>query len=320
MTNKALVFVFLLLVLLYVIGTQYFLGESDVAFEGELVTLDHQKITTISLEDTNTGYLLTLKKENESWIISQDNVNLVAMPDRVLQLILKIDTIQSLDILISDKKDWPRLGVDKAKTTRIKAFEHTSLVADFFVGNLAQHKDTISKNLPFFHFYDDDEVYLIDESKLIREELKLNFYRDNHFWALSRLQQDTFMIQYLLPDTSFFIKNEPNGWLINNSYQMDPDSMNTFLEGIRYIAGLDFVDDFDELDTIGIPRYELYFRRLDSAVLGRITMFAGYKGRWPFIFNSSQNTKHFLGSDSTGVYKRIFPALDSMVRKSKKVN
>lgn len=300
MTNRALVLVFLFLIALYFLLTKLLLGTPEPDFKSNLIAFNKNNITSFYLEN-DKGIQLSFKKELSNWIISDEQVSLLAKTQQIDSLLNQLDTIESTDILLSDKEDWPRYNIDKQPSIRFKFYEQENLIDDFYLGFRVNKADSLERIQPFFYFQGDDEVYLVQGPILGKKVMDINAYRDDHFWSFDQIGADTFVVHYQTPDSLFI--------LTNNQAGMPADSLELVIKNLNEPNKALFLDDFDDLDTIDLPRYEIQFMGPDSISLGQIKMFVDSSARVPFIFRSSQNPSTYFGSDSTSAYSRAFQRL-----------
>lgn len=304
--------IFIGLIVLYFGITKYFLGKPSTTFDSDLISLDTSIIQSLKVFNEIGEEVFSLKKEQQKWIASNKVLSVIALNEKVKTLIETIDTIRTFRVLTSEKAQWSSLGLEENPGKRVKIYDSNGLIVDFYIGTTT-YQDSVLIEEPFFRFHEDDEVYAIKSIYLVDNQINISSYREKYFWDFSKLSIDSFYLIYQRPDTLHMLSLNSDNWLLDDKEPIPSSKVNQFLNGIEDLQGSFFINDFDDLDTLGLPMWKLRFMSLDSIEVGSFFMVRDSNKIRPFIFKSTQNLNAFFNSDSTGLYQSTFQALDSVV-------
>lgn len=288
----------------------------------KLVEIDTARVNKIIIiPKINEGSQFDFIRKNGSWIIQQDNIIAVPEKDAVQRILMEIQTIKPKSLEAVDKSKWKDFGVTDSLATRVKFLDEKGKnLADLMIGRFTYSRsDNPYQNpnsngiqgISFVRLYDDKKVYGVDGFLSLSFSGKFNDYRDKSFLKLKK--DDVTKIRLKLPaDSSFVLTKKDSVWYADH-YMADSLSVVNYLNGLAYLNGQDFSDNFKPVSN---PAYEL---NMEGNNLMNISVKC-YKSENDneYILNSSLNPDVYFNSRKDGIFDKLFKSEKYFLTKSSK--
>jgi hypothetical protein len=186
-------------------------------------------------------------------------------------------------------------------------------VEDFWVGHTLLPPGSLD-SLSYIRIHQEQEVYAIQQLETWPFRQEFTQFRPKKVLSLpAGIPVDSFSFQ--LPDTLYTFTRAGKEWNFNGLPIRDPSPIQRFLRNLRHIESTGFVDDYDHNlpESNKFSSLLLYLSETDQPVL--IDAYLDTLREVPFILHSNQNPTTWFGSDSSGVFNRLFWPVDSLIAK-----
>ena len=306
MNNKKLLLIFLGLLGIYLIS-QYGFKPKTRSFKTELIQIDTTNVNSIFLYPKNDNHEeIILKKEGTDWIASQGNITTKANQGAITSLLKSLSLIQTKRVAAKNAEKWKDYEVEESNGSRIKVYADSELLEDFIVGRFNFNQQT-RQGISYVRLTNEKEVYAVDGFLSMTMGQGFDAYRNRQLLAIKPADITHISIDTEgLTETYSKIGNE---WSSNGN-PIDSAQMATYLNGLQYLSGSEFVDDFDELQANSL-RYQtvsLEGNNMSEPVL--VTVYRDTSRTPPFIIQSSINSDSYFSSDENGIYEKLFTKLN----------
>ena len=302
MKNKTLLLIFLILLSVFLIS-QYAFERKTRSFKTALIQVDTAAITSIRLypKSDNQKEIL-LKKENDFWVATQDNVTTEANAGAINALLRNLALIKTKRVAAKKAEKWSEYEMEEGKGSRVKVYKGDKLLEDFTVGRFNFNQQTRS-GTSYVRLEEGDEVYAIDGFLSMTIGQGFESYRNKDFLNINKEQINKIAFSSNGIATSFL--KEGDYWM-KDGIKMDSTLMSDYLSDIQSIVGTTFVDDFEETQN-----RQLLFNTLSLEGTGITTpiiikAFRDTTRAEPYILQSSQNQNSYFASGEDGLYGRLF--------------
>ncbi len=313
MNNKTLLFVFLALLGIYGLS-QVFAGKKSRSFKAELITVDTAAVSSIIINTKNNEEEVSLRKEDNTWIVSNGAINVRAVPTEVQNLLSSLTLIKSNRIAAKNEAKWSEFEVGDGQGTRIRVSEGGKQTHDFILGkfNFNQQNRT---STAYIRLAGEKEVYAIDGFQTLTLGRGFEAYRNK---VLSKMTAEATIntFRFETPDTSYQFQKTPAGWQVSTQLPLDSMKVENFLNTLRNLSGHTFADNFDETmaEEKQINQLQLEGQGLPDPII--ITAYQDTTQAQPFIIHSSLNKGAWFSSDSSGVYSKIFKTPEAFMQEN----
>ena len=295
--NIRLIAVLIVLVLVYA-GLKLFknTGRSK-SFREELVLIDTSKVNRIFI--SKPGSAFEVSKENGQWKVSiPGNKKVDATATSVKNALGSLLRIKPDRIATKDPEKWVDYQVDSSGT-RVQVFENNASTLDLVLGRFGVHGQ--QQFHTFVRLFEDNEVYAANNFMGISFPSDPKGFRDSKFLQIT--SDSITQVTFNYPGDSAFILNKSidDNWYIGNN---PADSANTasFLSGLRYLNGSDFVDDVEPTALIN-PTLSVLIQA--NGMDEDVKLEAYSHPQYGYILHSSYNPKAYFSDDNmlTKVFK-----------------
>ena len=295
--NIRLIAVLVVLVLVYA-GLKLFknTGRSK-SFREELVLIDTSKVDRIFI--SKPGSAFEVSKENEQWKVTiPGNKKVDATAISVKNALGSLLRIKPDRIATKDPDKWVDYQVDSSGT-RVQVFENNASTLDMVLGRFGVHGQ--QQFHTFVRLFEDNEVYAANNFMGISFPSDPKGFRDSKFLQIT--SDSITQVTFNYPGDSAFILNKSidNKWYIGNN---PADSANTasFLSGLRYLNGSDFVDDVEPTALIN-PTLSVLIQA--NGMDEDVKLDAYSHPQYGYILHSSYNSKAYFSDENmlTKVFK-----------------
>ncbi|PHN05306.1 DUF4340 domain-containing protein [Flavilitoribacter nigricans] len=297
-----------------VIYAAYYLYRSHTIqpLQADLITIDTNRISQLRIHPRdNSQKSIQLQREEDYWIASNGQVHLRALPTPVASILGNLVKITTVDIAAKEENDWLKYGLGTGQGVRVEVYEGNELVEDFWVGNTVDDPSG-ADSLSFIRIHEEQEVYAVRGLSTWPFRQTFIQFRPRKLLALSsETPVDSFAFQ--LPDTLLSFQRSGQEWRCNGAPIPDPSLVQRFLRDLRHIESTVFVDDYDYNlpESNKFNSLVLYLPQTEQPVL--VDAYLDTLRELPIILHSNQNPTTWFGSDSSGVYSRLFWPVDSLM-------
>jgi hypothetical protein len=293
--NIRLIAILAVLMLIY-IGLKLFKNTTrSKSFREELVVIDTTKVNRVVI--TKSGDPFEVIRENNQWKVTiPGNKKVDATHTSVNNALASLLRIKPDRIATRDPEKWIDYQVDSAGT-RVQVFENNDNVLDLILGRFGVHGQ--QQFHTFVRLYQDDEVYAANNFMGISFPSDPNGFRNSRF--LQIVSDSITQVTFNYPADSAYVMNKSDVWYIGD---IPADSAKTasFLSGLRYVNGSDFVDDVEPAALIN-PTLSVIIKSSD---LSEDVLLEAYSHpKYGYIMHSSYNTKAYFSDENlmTKVFK-----------------
>jgi hypothetical protein len=207
------------------------------SFKAELVTIDTSTVDRIVI--TKSGKSFEVTRIEGQWMVTiPGNKKVDATSSSVNNALGSLLRIKPDRISTRDPEKWVDYQVDSSGT-RVQVFEQNKNALDIILGRFGVHGQ--QQFHTFVRLNGDDEVYVANNFMGISFPSDPKGFRNNRFLQIT--SDSITQVTFKYPADSAFILNRSNDqWYIGDD-QADSASVASFLSGLRYLNGSDFVDD-----------------------------------------------------------------------------
>lgn len=266
------------------------------SFRAELVVIDTSKVDRLVISKLGSSF--EVSKDNDQWKVTiPGNKKVDATGTSVNNALSSLLRINPDRIATKDPAKWVDYQVDSSGT-RVQVFENNISTLDLVLGRFGMHGQ--QQFHTFVRLFEDDEVYAANNFMGISFPSDPKGFRNSRFLQIT--SDSITQVTFNYPGDSAFIMNKSaDKWYIGNN---PTDSANTasFLSGLRYVNGSDFVDDVEPAALIN-PTLSVMIQakgQPDDVVLEAYS-----HPLYGFILHSSYNPKAYFSDNSlmTKIFK-----------------
>ncbi len=287
--NIRLVAVLVILVVVYA-GLKLFknTGRSK-SFREELVVIDTSRVNRIVI--TKSGSSFEVSKDNDQWKVTiPGNKKVDATGTSVNNALSALLMIKPDRIATRDPEKWVDYQVDSSGT-RVQVFENNAGTLDLILGRFGVHGQ--QQFHTFVRLFEDKEVYAANNFMGISFPSDPEGFRNSRFLQIT--SDSITQVTFNYPGDSAYILNKSNDrWYIGNN-QADSAMTASFLSGLRYMNGSDFVDDVEPAALIN-PTLSVLIQANDLAEEVKLEAYS--HPLYGYILHSSYNPKSYFSDNS----------------------
>jgi hypothetical protein len=265
------------------------------SFREELVVIDTTRVDRIVI--TKSGQSFEVTRTDNQWLVSiPGNRKVDATSSSVNNALGSLLRIKPDRIATRDPEKWVDYQVDSSGT-RVQVFENNATVLDLILGRFGIHGQ--QQFHTFVRLSQDDEVYAANDFMGISFPSEPKGFRNSRFLQITSdsITQVTFNYP---ADSAFILKKTADQWYIGND-QADSAKVATFLSGLRYMNGSDFVDDVEPAVLIN-PTLRVQIKSSD--ILEEVSLEGYSHPQYGYILHSSYNPKAYFSDEN--IETRIF--------------
>ena len=300
--NIRLIAVLVILVVVYA-GLKLFknTGRSK-SFREELVVIDTSKVDKILISKSGSSF--EVSKENEQWKVTiPGNKKVDATASSVNNALSSLLRIKPDRIATKDPEKWVDYQVDSSGT-RVQVFENNASKLDLILGRFGMHGQ--QQFHTFVRLFEDNEVYAANNFMGISFPTDPKGFRNSRFLQIS--SDSITQVTFNYPGDSAFILNKSmDQWYIGNN-QADSAMTASFLSGLRYMNGSDFVDDVEPAALIN-PTLSVLIQA--NGIPEDVKLEAYSHPLYGYILHSSYNPKAYFSDE--GMLTKIFKSQSELL-------
>ncbi len=306
MNNKKLLLVFLGLLGIFLVS-QFGFKQKTRSFKTELIQIDTATISSIRLYPKgNNQEEIILKKEGATWIATKGNITTKANRGAITSLLKNLALIQTKRVAAKNSEKWKDYEVEEGSGNRVKVYAGSKLLEDFIVGRFHFNQQT-RQGISYVRLASENEVYAVEGFLSMTMGQGFDSYRNRQILTIkpTDITQISINSQGIVQTYSKL----GNTWSSDGT-PIDSTQMATYLNGIQYLTGSDFIDDFNVSQATS-QRYKTL--SLEGNNIGEPILVTAYRDTTrtpPYIIHSSINSDGYFSSDENGVYEKLFKKLD----------
>lgn len=281
----------------------------DFQFRSRLLKIDPGKITAFSVYAGGEERIFSL--DEQGWMVSDgQRAGIHVPPSEISGMLRQLGSLYADGAEDGGAAIHARCGLQAGQGMQVRIWYGQQLVEDFLLGL----EDT-SQQIVYFRFAGQEEVFRVPSGFAAPFRRPYAYYRDMRFAAPPMLERlDS--ITYAIPADSLSWRLLPAGgrWglVLKDTLGLDSLAFSSWWMQLGRLASVDFADDFDELLEGAQEARRLEFWIRDRPVL-RLFCYERSGHPVPFVLNSSQRPDDFFASDSSGLFREVFSALDTLL-------
>jgi len=290
--------------ILFALGLIYFVVDftggkkKSKSLRTELVVLDSAKISKIEI--TATGKKVNLVKNGEDWELTLANgKKVMASSDAIDNAIFALNSIKPARMATRSESKWKDYQVDSAGT-RVKVYEGGDKTLDLVIGRFAMEGQR--SYYTFVRLFEDEEVYVAKDFMGFSVSSETSSYRDQ---VMARIKKDSVMaVTFNYPaDSSVRLERAGDIWNVNGQ-QADSSAVASYLTGLNYVSGKEFMDNQEDLIS---PTISAVFDLSN----GKTIIFDGYQNNGQWVFHSTINEVGYF--TDIAIKEKVFKGLSSFL-------
>ena len=284
-------FFFLLLILLMAYGgARYWARNRPSLFETQLIAIDTNSITAISIiPERSPQNEITLKREGKSWIASQGNRTVRASFQALNPLLAKLADIESQRIVTKYLPEWNNYGVGPEQGARVRVFRNGEILEDFLIGRFDTSADSIGYT--FIRLWEDEEVFAVRGNLGPLLCPAFDAFRSRALLGIDPSKVQEIWWEPVERDSAAVFSHTP---------QID-----SFLQNVRSLQGESFADAFDPVRSAQLLQGRITFFGTDWETPVEVAWYRDSLEEKSFIFSSTSNPDNYFSSDSAGIFGQL---------------
>ena len=302
MKNKTLLLIFLSLLVVF-LASQFAFEKKTRTFKTELIQLDTATITSILLYPKGDNQEETLlKKESNFWVVSKGNITTKANQGAVQSILRNLALIKTKRVAAKNADKWADYEVEESSGSRIKAFAGDQLLEDFIVGRFNFNQQS-RQGISYVRLTKGNEVYAVDGFLSMTMGQGFDAYRNKEILAVNKADLTQISINTL--GTTTVLQKGIADWTQDGA-TVDSTAIASYLTGLESISGVNFINDFDDIQNQSLLYKTLSLEGNNIASPILIKAYRDTARTEPYIIQSSLNDGSYFASDADGVFGKLF--------------
>lgn len=293
----------------------YVLYSGKIAFRPPVFHFDKNSVTTLSLSSAEEE--LIFAKGEQGWTVSDGKREGFFIPDHEINAILKDLNALSPKAMWKGHISTPQAPGDRNRQVlKVRLLFLNRAPETFWV----EKPNTADAGVNL-QIDGQEEVFSVPSASVAFCFRPFSYYHDRTFAFPPHIAQTDSLTYITAEDsvTTLFFRTEAT-WQVLRADTLRPDS----LSFSKWWAQLDRFtaptpsQDFDEVQEARLPANTLTFWSKGRPLLELKGFYRSYPP-YPYFIHSSQRPGDYFACDSTGIFKQIFIALDSIIQQSVKL-
>lgn len=302
MKNKTLLLIFLSLLVIF-LATQFAFEKKTRTFKTELIQLDTAAITSILLYPKGDNQEETLlKKEANFWVVSKGNITNKANQGAVQSILRNLALIKTKRVASKSAEKWADYEVEESSGSRVKAFAGDKLLEDFIVGRFNFNQQS-RQGISYVRLTKGNEVYAVDGFLSMTMGQGFDAYRNKEILTVGK--DDITQVAINTLGITTVLQKGIADWAQDGT-TIDSTAISTYLTGLQSIIGVNFVNDFDEVESQPLLYKTLSLEGNNIANPILIKAYRDTTRSEPYIIQSSLNEGSYFASGEDGVFGKLF--------------
>lgn len=298
LSNGKLIGLLLALCLIYFVVDFTGSKSKSKSLRTELVEIDTAKVSKITVEAPGNKKV-QLDKVKGEWELTLDNgKKVVASATAVDNALYALLSVKPSRMATKSEAKWKDYQVDSAGT-RVNVYEGVDKTLDLIIGRFGMEGQRAYHT--FVRLFEDKEVYVAKDFMGFSVSSDASAYRDQ---VLARIKKDSVStITFNYPsDSSYRLERIEGAWLANGN-PADSVTVETYLGGLGYVNGKEFMDEENEL-TVPVMSATVDMNN------GQTILFDAYQKEGEWVFHSSDNENGYFKDEA--ILKKVFIGLSEL--------
>ncbi len=299
-TNRTLIYVLLILLAAVVVNQIVKSKKGERTFKSELLSFSADDVKSLSIFTKNNNFEeMTLTRNGDDWRIAFAGQEYSADGDMASNMANDLGKLKADRLVANSKEKWADFNVTDTSGIRVVVNGDKDVICDVFIGRFAYDQNT-RKASTYVRLNNEKDVYSVEGYLSMLFNRDVNGFRNKSLFRGN--QNDLTKLSFLFPgDSAFTLSKVENKWMIGD---MPADSAKTasFLNGISYLVGTDFVDAFDTND----PDFHNYSVSIDGNNMTTVVI-SGYRNEsGNAVLISNQNPESMIDASNDGLFEKVF--------------
>lgn len=291
------ILLFALVVAAYGIG-QYWTGQRSDEFRAVLLDFLPKEVQRIELKKGDQPPFHILKQDDR-WLLSGRHINEEARQEAIDQLLKRLQAIRTEQLVSQSPQEWEEYGVQTGQGILVCLDYQNDKKDCVRIGRYA-YAEKEERVEVYTRLENQQEIYVINGLPLSFLDGKIDFFRNRKLLTIEQplqamhLQYDTHSINaQRQTDSTWFVQQEV----------VDLRYWEAYLEQLESLTGQRFADDIDELSMDSLLVWQLNLYTHSDSI--QLNCYVDSTKQQPYILHSSQFSKTWISSDSTGLQDRL---------------
>jgi hypothetical protein len=311
--NKRLFYILAGLLVILLLTVILKIPKEKSTLKDALVEFDTAAVAKIVIVPrVESGKPFEFIRENDRWIVSQDDIKSAPIKGAVGNIFSEILDISPQSLAAVGKPKWNEYELTDSLATRIRFLNKNGKeLAEIMIGKFTYRQvnnpyggygGNNIEGTTYVRLPEEEEIYSVDGFLAFSFSGGFNDWRDKSFMKCNK--DDITKVTFSLPaDSSFTLTKKDSLWFAG---PQAADSANTadYLNSVSLIDGQNFRDGFKPGSS---PEYQLV---IEGNNLLNITVRC-YKGEGDnYILNSSLNPEVYFATKRNELFDKLFKPLD----------
>ncbi len=299
-TNKLLIYILLILLAAVVVNQIIKSKKGERTFKSELLSFSADDVKSLSIfTKENKFEEMKLIRNGDDWRISFAEQEYSADGDMASNMANDLGKLKADRLVANNKDKWTDFDVTDTTGVRVIVNGDKDVLCDVFIGRFAYDQNS-RKASTYVRLNGEKDVYSVEGYLSMLFNRDVNGFRNKSLFRGN--QNDLTKLSFQFPgDSAFTLSKVEDKWMIGD---MPADSVKTatFLTGISYLVGTDFVDAFD----INAPDFHNYSVSLDGENMSTVVL-TGYRNEsGNSVLTSSQNPGSMIDASNGDLFEKVF--------------
>ncbi len=302
--NKTLGIAFVALLVLY-FATKFIGGNKERSFDPQILSIDTSQVTKVVIDPANDELPFELEKTGSGWSLTKDGKQFGATTSSVHGLLGNLQNVKAERVVSKNPDRYSDYSVDDTTGTRIELFAGSKKLGDVVVGRFNFNQATRS-GISYLRLKDSESVFSVDGFLSMSLSQGADNYRNKSITSLN--SEDITRITLEDGSMSRSYSSVGTSWQDESGTPIDSAKMVSYLNNIRSVSGVDFLDDptsqmGDKVNTLRIEGNNMV-QPLE------VNIYTSQDTSHHFVVHSSANAEGYFFTDSSAVYKRLITSFE----------
>jgi hypothetical protein len=314
--NRALLAVFLILAVIFVI-TRVFPGKkSERTLVTDIVQIDTGQVSSVLLYPAaEQGKQLEFIKNGASWTVQRDDLKAAADARSVTAMLTELHNLETEQLVARSPESWSEYHVNDSLGTRVIVKEDNKTTLDLVVGRFHYQPPPQNSYNPYgqnrvsgktyLRLSEEDEVYSVEGFLAMSINQSFDRWRDQSVTRLNTANLSRIIYDYPA-DSGFIAEKTDAGWMVAGILA-DSASMASYLNKVSRKSHQEFSDGYQ---PDGEPDYQVSFEG-DNMTPQLVRAYV--QGDSSIILNSSINAGTWFHVTREGLFGDIFPESETLL-------
>lgn len=304
MNNTRLAIIFV--VLMAIVGaTQFFdWGKKERTFRKELVNIDTASIQTITLTPKNQNKPITFKPVDESWTVSQGDIQAPADDNQVTNMLSTLNGLEVSRVAATEQAKWQEYEVTDSLGAQLRLDQADASTMTLMVGKFNMNRQTRSAT-SFVRVSGDEKVYAVEGFLSTTFNRQFSDWRNKTVVEGDKANWNTLRFSYQ-SDSSFTLQQEDGSWMVGDQ-PADSASLQNYFNKVGNLTSTAFRNNFEATDKEAFAK--LIIQRADKDNI----KVRSYGSAQQPVIHSSQNPESYFDGSEQDLYQKLFTGRDQLL-------